>query len=168
MHIHTLAVNIVRMITPYGYAYWLHDKAEGVIFVAKIGKIVCTSSPKEPELALIFVAAEPVVLHLHGFGLTLDDVIIRNINCSGVITLDGRFGMRPTHLDKGLKNLDHGSGADEEAVYFGFGSRGHDKLDYLGDSEDRAISGMDRSVFGVHGVGTSTAAGFSYIKVGSI
>ena len=108
----------------------------GAIFGAIIGNIVGTRSPKGPELALRFAAAEPVVLYVHGFGITLYDGFIRNTNCSGVITLDGRFGLRPTHLDKGLKNLDHGFGADEEASNFGFSSRGHEKLDYLGDSED--------------------------------
>ena len=76
--------------------------------------------------------------------------------------------MRPTHLDKGLTKLDHGFGADEEAINFGFGSRGHNKLDYLGDSENMVIYGRDRDVFYELYVGTSGAAGFSDIEVGSI
>ena len=64
----------------------------------------------------------------------------------GVITLDGRFTLRSNHLNKGLTKLDHGFGADEKARNFGFGSRGHNKLDYLGDSENRAISGKSRGV----------------------
>ena len=140
----------------------------GVIFGAIIGKIIGTRSLKEPELALSFTAAEPVVLYVHDFSLTLDDGVIRNTNCSGVITLDGIFGLRPTHINKGLTKLEHGFGAYEEARNIGFGSRGHDKLDYLGNSEERDISGRDRSVFREHDVGTSTAAGFAEIKVGSI
>ena len=107
-------------------------------------------------------------MHVHGFGTTLDDGVLSNTNCSGVITIYGIFGLGPTHIDKGLTKLHHGFSTDEEAINFGFGSRGHDKLGYLGDSEDRAISGRDRSVFGEHDVVTSTAAGFSYIKLGSI
>ena len=140
----------------------------GVIFGAIIGNIVSTRIPKEPELALSFAAGEPVVLHVHGFGLTLDDGVISNTNYSGVITLDGRFGMGPTHIDKVLTKLDHGFGAYEESRNFGFGSRGHEKLDYFGDSEDRAIYGRDRIVFRENDVGTGTAAVFDYIKVGSI
>ena len=54
-----------------------------------------------------------MVLYVHGFGFALDDGVISNPNHGGVITLDVRFGMRPTHLNKGLTNLDHGFGADE-------------------------------------------------------
>ena len=115
-----------------------------------------------------FAAAEPVVLYVYGFGLTLDESVISNNNCSGVITMDGRFGMSPTHLNKGLTKLDHGFGADEEASDFGFGSIGHEKLDYLGASEHRSIYGRDRSVFGEHDVFTSVALEFSDIEVGSI
>ena len=97
----------------------------------------------DPELH----GSEPVLLYVHGFGFALDDGVISNPNCSGFITLDGRFGMRPTHLDKGLTKLDHGFGVDEEARNFGFGSRGHNKLDYLGDSENRDIYGRDRDIF---------------------
>ena len=129
-----------------------------MIFGATIGKIIGTRTPKELELALSFAAAEPVVLHVHGFVLTLDDGVIRRTNCSGVITLDRRFSLRPTHIDKGLMKLDHGFGADEEAISFGFVSRRHNKLDYLGNSEDRAIYDRYRSVFIDHDVGNITAA----------
>ena len=114
------------------------------------------------------MAADPVVLHVHGFSLTLDDVVISNTNYIGVITLDGRFGMGPAHIDKVLTNLDHGFGADEESRNFGFGSKGHEKLDYFGNSEDRAVYGRDMIVFGEHDMGTITAAVFDDIKVGSI
>ena len=117
-----------------------------MVFCAIIGKIVGTRSPKEPELTRSFAAAEPVVLHVHGFGFALDDSVLSNLNCGGVITLDGRFGLRTTHLDKGLTKLDHGFGADEEAVNFGFSIRKNNKFDYLGDSENMAISVRDRGV----------------------
>ena len=64
----------------------------GVVFCAIIGHIVGTRIPKEPELALSFAEADPVVLHVHGFGLLLDYGVIFNTNCSGVITLYGSFG----------------------------------------------------------------------------
>ena len=93
------------------------------------------------------MAAEPVVLHVHGFGFALDDGVISNPNCGGVITLDGVFELRPTHLDKVLTKLDYVFGANEEASNFGFGRRGHNKLDYFDDSENRSIYGRDRGVF---------------------
>ena len=106
-----------------------------------------TRSPKKTELTLSFTAVEPVVLHVRGFGFALDDGVIRKPNYGGAITLDGIFGLRPTHIVKGLTKLDHGFGTNEKARNFGFGSRGHNKLDYLGNSENRAISGRDRGFF---------------------
>ena len=93
-----------------------------------------------------FTAADPGILHVYGFGFALDDGVVSNPNCGGFIKLDGRFGLRPTYLDKGLKNMDHGFGTDEEARNFGFGSKRNNKIDYLGDIENGAIYGMDRGV----------------------
>ena len=67
------------------------------------------------------MAAEPVVLDFDGFGFVLDDGVISTSICGGVITLDGGFGLRPTHIDKGMTKMDHGFGVDEEASNFGFG-----------------------------------------------
>ena len=64
--------------------------------------------------------------------------------------------------------MDHGFGADEKARNFGFVSRGHNKLDYLGGSENRAISGRDRGFLWEHDLGDSAAEGFYDIEVGSI
>ena len=111
---------------------------------------------------------ELVILHVHGFCLMLDDGFISNTKCIGFIALDGIFGMRPNHINKGLTNLGHGFGTDEEARNFGFGSRGHDKLDNLGNSKYRAVSGRYSSVFGEHDVGTSAAVDFAGIKIGGI
>ena len=55
------------------------------------------------------------------FGFVLDDGVISKSICGGVITLDGIFGLRPTHINKGMKKMDHGFGVDEEASNFGFG-----------------------------------------------
>ena len=109
-----------------------------------------------------------MVLHVHSFGFALDDSVISNPNCSGVIKLDGIFGLRPTNIDKSLTKLDHGFGAYEEASNSGFNSRGHDKLDYLGNSENRSIYVRDRGVFLENDVGTSVAVGFADIEVGII
>ena len=87
----------------------------GGIFCAIIGKMLGTRNPKKTELPLSFMAAEPVVLRVHGFGFALDDGVISNPNCGGVITLDGVFELRPTHLDKVLTKLDYVFGANEEA-----------------------------------------------------
>ena len=85
----------------------------GVVFGAVIGKIVRARSPKEAELTLSFMSAEPVVLHVHGFCLLLNDVVGRYTHASGVIVLDGGFGLRPTHFNDGISKWKHGLDAYE-------------------------------------------------------
>ena len=65
----------------------------GVVFGAIVVNIFGTRITKELELALIFAAAEPIILNVHCFGLTLDYGVVRNTNRRGVITLDGIFGL---------------------------------------------------------------------------
>ena len=93
-----------------------------MIFFYIIGKVVGTRSPKTLELILSFMAVEPVVLHVDGFGFVLDDGVISKSNCGGIITLNGIFCLRPTHIDKGMTKLDRGFSADEEARNFVFGA----------------------------------------------
>ena len=50
------------------------------MFYAIIRNIVGTRSPKETEVALSFAAVEPVVFHVRGFGLTLDNGVVINTN----------------------------------------------------------------------------------------
>ena len=85
----------------------------GVIFGAVIGKIVRSRSPKETELTLSFAEAEPVVLHVRGFCLALNYGVVRYTHGSGVIALDGGFGLRSTHFDEGISKWNHGLGTDE-------------------------------------------------------
>ena len=71
----------------------------GVLFGAVIGKIVRARNPKETELTLSFAAAEPVVLHVHGFGLVLNDGVVSYTHGSRFIALGGGFRLRPNHFD---------------------------------------------------------------------
>ena len=59
------------------------------------------------------MAAEPVVLHVHGFCLALNDGVISYTHGSRVIALDGGFRLRPTHFDEGILKWNHGLGTDE-------------------------------------------------------
>ena len=85
----------------------------GMNLCAVIGKIFRARIPKEAELTLSFAAAELVVMHVHGFCLVLDDGVARYTHGSGVITLDGGFGMRATHFDEFISEWNHGLGTDE-------------------------------------------------------
>ena len=53
-------------------------------------------------------------------------------NDSGVVRLDGRVWLRPTHFYEGLMEGSHILGGGVESTKFGFGSRRHDKFHYLG------------------------------------
>ena len=88
-----------------------------------------------------------MVFHVHGFCLAFNYCVVRYTHGSGVIALDGGFRLRPTHFDKGIPKWNNGLGTDEQAGYFGFGGRGRNKLNDLGDSKDWAVAGGDRSVF---------------------
>ena len=93
-----------------------------MILGAIVGKIRVARSPVEAELALGLAAAEPPESHVHGFDVFGDNGLVDDTGGSGVVGLDGRLGLRPTHFDKGLEHGDHSFGADEEACEFGFGS----------------------------------------------
>ena len=64
------------------------------------------------ELTLSFVAEDPVVFHVHGFGLALNDGVVSYTHGIGVIALDGGFRLRPTYFNKGILKRDHGFGTD--------------------------------------------------------
>ena len=81
-----------------------------MIFGAVIGKIVRSRIPKETGLALSSAAAEAVVLHVHGFGLVLNDGVVSYTHDSRFIALGGGFRLRLTHFDEGVPKRDHGFG----------------------------------------------------------
>ncbi len=58
---------------------------------------------------------------------------VGDANSSGVVHLDGRAWLRPTHFDEGLMEGDHFLGNGVESAKFSFGGRQHDKFHYLGD-----------------------------------
>ena len=110
--LHTLAVNRVSLFIPHENSYGLHGKGGGN-FCAVIRLIVRYRIPKEAESALSFAAADPVVLHVHGFCLALNGGFFRYTHDSGVIALDGGFRLRPTHFDEVIPKCNHGLGTDE-------------------------------------------------------
>ncbi len=84
-----------------------------------------------------------------------DNGEVGDTNGSGVVCLDGHAWLRPTQFDEGLTEGDHFLGCGAESAEFGFGSRRHDKLHYLGDQENWTIVLGEGVVFGDKDVGTS-------------
>ena len=72
--------------------------------------------PTTSKLALGLVASESVETHVHGFDSTWNDGVVANADGGGVISLDGRFGLRPTHFNKGLAHRHHFLGGNEECT----------------------------------------------------
>ncbi len=64
--------------------------------------IVTALIPLVAEVLLRFLAAEPPYAEIHGLGFLRDNGEIGDANGSGVVGLDGRAWLRPTHFDEGL------------------------------------------------------------------
>ena len=80
----------------------------------------------------------------------------------------GDLGCDQPIFDEGVPNWNHGFGTDEQAGYFGFGSRGHDKLDDLGNIQYWAVAGGDGSIFIKNDVRARVASRLADIEVCSI
>ncbi len=84
-----------------------------------------------------------------------DNGEVGDANGSGVVRLDGRAWLQPTHFDESLTEGGHFLGCGVESAKFGFGGQRHDKLHYLGDGENWTIVLGEGVVFGDKDVGTS-------------
>ena len=78
-------------------------------------------------------------MHVNGLHFFVYDGFVGNARGCGVVSLDGRLGLRPAHLNEGLAEGDHFFGADEERSKFEFGSGRCYKLDDLCNGEDGSI-----------------------------
>ena len=113
--------------------------ARGVMLGAVIPPVVTSWGPIETELAPDHAATEPVEAKVHGLDFAGDDGIVDYARRRGVVCLQGRRGLRPSHLGEGLAHRHHFLGGDEEGTELGLGGGGHDGLDNLGDREDGPI-----------------------------
>ncbi len=104
-----------------------------VVLGAVVCPIVAALIPVVAELLLRFLAAEPPYAEIHRLGFLRDNDEVGDPNGSGVVHLDWRAWLRPTHFDEVLTEGDHFLGGGVESAKFGFGGRRHDKFYYLGD-----------------------------------
>ncbi len=96
-------------------------------------------------------------MEVHGLGFLRDNGEVGDANSSEVVHLDGCAWLRPTHFDEGLTEGGHFLGCGEESAEFSFSGRRHDKLNYLGDPENRIVVLGEGVVFGDKDVGTGSA-----------
>ena len=123
---------------------------------------------EEAELALGFATAEPPELHVYGLYVFGSDGVIDDFDGSGVASLDGGLGLRPTHFGERLAHGDHYFGTDEETCEFGFSGGGHGKLDDLCDGDHWTVEAGDGVIFGDHNVGTGAAESFADDEVACV
>jgi hypothetical protein len=89
-----------------------------------------------------------------------DNGEVGDANNSGVVHLDERACLQPTHFKEGLMEGDHFLGCGVESAKFGFGGRRHDKLHYLGDGENPTVVLGEGVISGDKDVGTGLTAAF--------
>ena len=90
--------------------------------------------------------AYPVEMHVHKFYASRDNVFVDNANISGVISLDGRGRLRPSHFDECLAQRNHFLICNEKRAKLIFSCQGHDKFDDCGNGENWSIK-YRRGVF---------------------
>jgi hypothetical protein len=92
-----------------------------VVFGVVVGKIVCSLSPMDEELALADSVADPVEAHIHGFGSSLFDCFVADSGGTGVVGLDGSGWLWMAHVVE--DGSEHGSlfAVVEQGGKFSFG-----------------------------------------------
>ena len=140
----------------------------GVVFCDVIAKVGVSGWPVGAKLLLIVAASEPMKSHIHGLGAFGLDGIGHNTKGRGVVDLNGGWGLGMAHGFEELSLRDGLTRVDEECAEFGFGRRGHDCFDDLGDSEYSAVVGGICIVFGQKEMSSSTAARLGFGQIGCV
>ncbi len=94
--------------------------------------------PVVSKSSLTFPVAEPMVFHAHCFQF-LDDVVIDNTKCSGVVCLHWCWRLGMAHEFKGMAGGDGLYAVDVESPHLSLCCQGHDCLDNLCNCEDGTI-----------------------------
>jgi hypothetical protein len=109
------------------------------------------------SLILTFSVAEPMVFHVHCFQF-LDNVVVDNTKCSGVVHLHWGWRLRMAHDFEGMADRDGFSAVDVKSPHLGLCHQGHDHFYNLCDCEDGAIVRWFGCVIGHEEISTCPAA----------
>ena len=93
-----------------------------------IGIVFEASAPVDEEITLGDAVFDPVEAHVDGFGAALFDGIIGNTGGAGIICLDGRGGLRVTHIFQGGAKGGAVFTVVEEGAELGLSGGGEDRL----------------------------------------
>ncbi len=110
-----------------------------VVFCVVISLVLGASIPVVSKLVLRGTAAEPPETHIHHLAPTQNNSVVNSPCSCEVVGLDGALGLGPSHINEGLAVWNHFACSDEEGSKFRFGSGCCNKLDDLGNGEDRAV-----------------------------
>ena len=88
--------------------------------------------------------------------------VVGHSNGSGVVGLDGRFGLWPTHLNDSLANRNHFLGGNEHEFCFSCG--GHEHFYDLSNGENGAVESRVGVIFGDKYVVVGVAARTSSVE----
>ena len=86
-----------------------------VVLYAVVVEVVGARIPEVDKLAMRVSALKPVELYVRGIFLAGNDCFVGYSNGGGVVALDRRSGLGPSHFGKRLVEWDHFFGADVKA-----------------------------------------------------
>ncbi len=109
-----------------------------MMFCHVVAIVLFARDPVVSKLSLTFSVTEPMVLHVHCFRF-LDNIVVDNAKCSGVVHLHWGQRLEMAHEFKGMAGRDFLSAIDVESPHLGLGRQGRDRLDNLCNCEDGAI-----------------------------
>jgi hypothetical protein len=100
----------------------------GMMFCPVVAIVFFAWGPVVSKLSSTFSVVEPMVLHVHCFQF-LDDIVVGDAECSGVVRLHWcqRLGM--AHEFKGMAGKDGLSAVDVESFHLSLCCQGHDHLE---------------------------------------
>ena len=102
------------------------------MFGEVIREVLVCEGPVHMVLLLVDAISDPIEMHVNGTGSALGDGVIGEANGSGVINLNGCWGLWVSEFFKGGGERGRFFGVVEEGTEFGFGSGGKDHFHYGG------------------------------------
>eukprot|EP00980_Cylindrotheca_fusiformis_P017524 scaffold5497_cov135-Cylindrotheca_fusiformis.AAC.3 len=142
-----------------------------VVLCEVIGKVGAAGFPEDVELSLGDAVADPVVSHVDVASLVLFDGVVGDTRGGGVVSLDGRGGLRMVHVEKCLAEDQGLFQIDKQSTTLGFGSGAGDVAQDADGVENGAV-GRDGIRLGIAvsevEMASNAAAGFAGVEIAGV